>query len=265
MEKIVCKSMQIHTTSLCTLRCKNCGFSFPKFEKPMISNIDITLRALDKLFEVYDYINELRVAGAEAFLYPHFNELIRSFTKYKNKIDYGIVITNGTYIPKQEILDTIAGLDFPFMVRVDNYGDLSVKYEELIEVLKKNSIVVDTRDYYGDHQSFGGWIDYGDFMYRNYSDEQLTDLFMRCRNPDDCGLLFDDYLTICGYVTVADWMGRVKPSEDDIIHLLDGHSTEEYRNKILNWRKKPFEACKYCLGFDPENSKRIPAAIQMEE
>lgn len=261
--RITCTSMQIHTTSVCTLKCAKCGFSFPMFDVPLIADIEKTIAALEKLFEVYDFIHEVRFAGAESFLYPELPRLMAAVAKYSEQFDYAITITNGTYIPQQSLIDCMKGLPYPFTVRVDNYGKLSRKYDELISTLRANGIEVDERNYTGENQAYGGWIDYGGFDDRHYSDEELKKVFYNCRNPDDCGLLVNDVLTNCGYVTIADYLGKAKMKERDVVYLLGNQSVEEMRKKVLAWRDEPFEACKYCNGFDPVNSPRIPAAEQL--
>ena len=182
---------------------------------------------------------------------------------YQDRFEYGIVITNGTYIPKQSILDTMRQLPYPFMVRVDNYGQFSTKYDEVVAVLKQNQIKVDERTYTGDDQAFGGWVYYGDYTDKQYSEEQLNDVFRRCRLPHDGAILYNDELTNCCYSTAGQMLGKVSMSAREIVKLSAEQSMAEMREKVAAWRERPFEACKYCNGFDPINSPRCPAAEQL--
>lgn len=155
-KKLSCISLNIHTTTACTLKCAKCGWSFPSFSTPVLANIYKTINALEKLFQVYDFIQEIRFGGAEAFLYPDIEKMMQALAQYKDRFEYGIIITNGTYIPKKSIIDTMRQLQYPFVVRVDNYGPLSTKYNELVAILKENDIRLDERMYTGEDQSFGG-------------------------------------------------------------------------------------------------------------
>lgn len=262
-EKLICVSLNIHTTSVCTLRCAKCGWSFPKFQTPLLADINKTIAALDPVFQVYDYIEEVRFGGAEAFLYPDIEKMMCALIPFQSKFKYAIVVTNGTYIPKQSIIETMKQLPYPIMVRVDNYGILSKRYDEVVDTLRINHIKIDERVYAGDNQAFGGWVDYGDYSYKNYSKEELKRVFFTCRNPDDCALLLDDKLTNCGFATVGYLLGKVSMPLREIVDLSSGESVDEMRKKIRAWRDEPFEACKYCNGFDPVNSPRIPAAEQL--
>lgn len=263
--QLTCVSLNIHTTTVCTLKCAKCGWSFPRFGSPVQADIDKTITALEKLFKVYDYIQEIRFGGAEAFLYPDIQKLMEALAKYKAQFEYAIVITNGTYIPKASILETIMNLQYPMVVRIDDYGSLSKKYDELLSVLQAYDIKVDERVYTGEEQAFGGWVYYGDYTDKHYTDEQLKNVFCNCRLPDDGAILFDDMLTNCCYATAGQLLGKVLMKEREIVNLTGNQSIEEMRDAVKSWRDEPFEACKYCNGFDPENSSRIPAAEQLSD
>ncbi len=175
------------------------------------------------------------------------------------------MITNGTYIPKQPIIETMRKLPYPLVVRVDNYGALSKKYDEVIRVLHTNGIKIDERMYSGEDQAFGGWVYYGDYSDKHYSNQELERIFRACRLPNDGAILMDDQLTNCCYATAGKLLGKVTMPQREIVTLSNGTSISELRRKIRAWRDDPFEACKYCNGFDPANSPRIPAAEQLEE
>ena len=167
-EQLTCISLNIHTTSVCTLKCEKCGWSFPRFNPHVVADLEKTIAGLDKVFQIYDVINEVRFGGAEAFLYPDIEKLMTALIPYQDRFEYGIVITNGTYIPKQSILDTMRQLPYPFMVRVDNYGQFSTKYDEVVAVLKQNQIKEDERTYTGVEQAFGGGVIYGEYTGMQY-------------------------------------------------------------------------------------------------
>ena len=261
--KLICKSLSIHTTTVCTLKCAKCGWSFPCFTKHVQADLDKTIFALEKIFAIYDSVKELRFGGAEAFLYPGIEKLMDAVSAYKAHFDYAILVTNGTYIPRLSIIEKMKQLPYPFMVRVDNYGELSKKYGELIDILCKNNIKIDERQYTKDAQAFGGWIDLGDYTYKNYSNEQLNHLFYNCRVPDDCTIVLNDMITICSYAFSGRLLGKINGRSHEVIHLADKKSLVELKNAVKAWRSEPLEACQYCNGCDPINSPRIPAAEQI--
>lgn len=264
-DTITAKSINIHTTTQCTLRCKKCGWSFPKFSPKIHSDKDLTIRSLDKLFQVYDYVEDFRLAGAESFLHPEIEELLIAASKYKAYFGYLCVITNGSYMPRASILDTLSGLDCKTLIRVDNYGKLSGMYEEVIHAMKSKGITIDERNYNENEQFMGGWVDLGDYEHKNYSDVQLRDVFAKCRMPDDCAVLWDGKLYNCQYCVSGLMLGKIEMAEREIVDLFDDSTVLQRRNTIKAWRNEPFIGCSYCNGFEPGVSPRIPAAEQMEQ
>ena len=259
------KLLNIHTTSRCTLKCKKCGWSFPKYPKPLEADLEKTLNGIRKTFEIYDFIQEVRFGGAEGFLYPHIETLMEAVSEYRDKFEYGIIITNGTYIPSKSIIRTMANLPYPFFVRIDNYGSLSKKYDELVSTLKENGIKLDERVYTGDKQAFGGWIDYGNYTKKNYTYTKLMNVYHNCLVYRTTSCLIDDNLTCCCYAIAGHILGKIPMNDREFIKLTDGRTADEIRHEIMKWEEAPFAACSYCNGFDVENAIRIPAAEQIIE
>lgn len=262
-KQLTCETLSIHTTTVCTLKCAKCGGSFPAFNAHVVANIDKTIIGLDKVFKIFEKIHEVRLAGAEAFLYPDLEKLMCALIPYQNSFEYVSIATNGTYIPKQSILDNIRQLPYPFMVRIDNYGPVSTKHDELIGVLKENNINVDDRTYTGKDQAFGGWIYYGDYTDKHYTEEQLKDVFRHCRMPGAGMNLWDDRLTNCCYSLSGQMLEKIQVPDCEVVDLSGGQNIEEMKRKVSAWQEQPYEACKYCNGFDPINSPRYPAAEQL--
>jgi hypothetical protein len=229
----------------------------------MHSDRDIILASLEELFRVYGRINDFRIAGAESFLHPDIEEIILAASKYSQQYGFMCIVTNGTYVPRQSILQVIESLPGKFVLRVDDYGKHSVKLLELISELKNYDINVDLRQYNEQEQAFGGWIDLGDYEYKNYSEQELRRVFYTCKMPNDCVILWDGKLYICPYCVCGHKLGKTPISEREYVDLLDGSAIEQKKEKLTNWKQQPLLACAYCNGYDPENSPRIPAAEQI--
>lgn len=174
-------------------------------------------------------------------------------------------MTNVTYIPKLSILKTIKRLAYPMVVRVDNYGDLSSKYDELLSTLQDNQIQVDVRTYTNEHQDFGGWVDLGDYTQKDYSSDKLLNVFHNCRLHDGGLILVDDRLIFCCRAAYADMLKKVPLNMNDFMFLSYEFNIDEMRMRIKKSGEIPYAACKYCNGFDPVKSPRIPAAEQIIE
>lgn len=263
-DKLICKTYNVFLTTMCTLRCKNCGSCTRLYQPPFVADPKKTMAALDKVFEIYDHVRELRFGGGEVFLYPHIEEFIRYADKYKDKFDYAIIVTNGTYLPKTSILETIKEQSYPFVVRVDRY-EASTKVDEVLELIREYGLDGDERIYCGEDSFSGGWIYYGECVDRNYSDKELKRVFYNCRLPDDGIIMYEDKLTNCPYATAVYGLGKVTMPEREVVDLSVKQNIDEMRAKVRAWRDAPFEMCKYCNGFDPINGIRVPAGEQSME
>ena len=255
--------INVHTTTKCTLKCKKCSWSFPYFEPHIHSDADLIVHSLEGVFQVYENVHELSIAGAEAFLHPGINEIITGAAKYCNQFDVMRIVTNGTYIPNKSILNTISSLPCDVFVRVDDYGKLSGKKQEIVSALKEYGIKTDLRPYNEEEQAFGGWIDLGEYKYKNYSKEQLKDVFRRCKMPLDCSVLWDGRLYNCPYCISGFKLGKIPMARREYVDLFDDTTIEDKRALIKAWKDEPFDGCAYCNGYDPEASPRIPAAEQL--
>jgi hypothetical protein len=147
---------------------------------------------------------------------------------------------------------------------VDNYGDLSLKLPELVEQLASRNIKTDVRNYAGDDQYMGGWVDvHGQYTNKHYSTEDLQKLFTACENRYNCKVVWDGKLYSCINQGSGVLLGKVPDTRRDYIDLFSEESLEFKRGLVAQMGQQPFEACKYCYGYGVVNNRRIPAAIQL--
>jgi hypothetical protein len=201
------------------------------------------------------------------FFHPEIEKVLVAAAAYDGRFDFLSIITNGSFVPKESILKTMSKLPFKTLIRVDDYGKLSSKRDELISALIKYNIPVDLRPYNEDEQFLGGWIPLGDsngnYEYKNYSEAELASLYSHCKMTDSCTQLWEGIHYNCPWVVCGYKLGVISIAERDYVDLLSNSSIEEKRAMISAWPNKPFLACQYCNGFDPKNSPRIPAAEQI--
>ncbi|MDR2089692.1 MAG: radical SAM protein [Clostridiales Family XIII bacterium] len=265
MEKtpLIANLVSVQTTTRCTLRCKKCSCSFPLFNPPVDSDVRLIKRSIGRLFNVFSYIHEIRIAGAEAFLYPHVIEVIEETAKHRKKFGYINIVTNATYVPKSEILQSMANLNCPVLVRIDNYGELSGKLTELRAVLGEHKIDYEVRNNCEHNYFCGGWIDFGtEYEDKHYSASELKKLFFNCRNRTECKTVWDGVLYACGFIAAGHKLLKCPVAARDCVDLLNTDN-EAAIQKVKDFDKYPLLGCAYCNGFDPVNSPRIPAAEQM--
>jgi hypothetical protein len=257
--------VHLHTTTCCTLRCKYCGWKYPYFKGVEDQDNQLVCDSIDMLFWVFEHIKEFRIEGGEAFLYPGVEKILVAAAKYKGSFDTLSMVTNGSYIPKARILETIAALDCPMFVRIDEYGDLSKCAKDIVALLQQYGIKYDLRVYDGKDQFSGGWLDFGTLDDKGWSEKELLDVFMRC----ECGVskgeytIWDGRIYGCSRSPVAAKLTSFVVPEGDYVDLFDGTSVEQKRDKVRALYKKPLAICATCYGADRRTGKRIPAAEQL--
>lgn len=129
-------------TTNCSLRCYNCNM----FISDMQCHDDVTLDELKRNFDIFfsnvDYVYEYTLLGGEPFLHKQLAEiLIYLNDEYGEKIGKINLISNGTIIPKQDILDIMK--KNRVMVNISDYTgclNYSEKLKDVENAFKDNDI-----------------------------------------------------------------------------------------------------------------------------
>ena len=251
-------------TSVCTLNCKHCCNSIP-YIKHEHTDKEVVIEEIRNVFKIYDYIEHIDFYGGEALLHPDIEDILTEASRHKDKFGFMRVLTNSTLLPKRSLLETIKNLNCDFDFFLDNYGQLSKNIDELISLLNLYNIKYRVNDYSDKAQYCGGWLDLGDYSYKNYSDSDLSKIYQNCYQAHHiCLSVRFGKLYHCAFASGAYSLGRAKLIEGEYIDLLDSTvSTEKKRRYAELFGTRPVEACKFCNGFDVLNSPRFPAAKQL--
>lgn len=173
---------QICLTERCSLKCKACAhacYAVDAHSQDM--NIETAKKSVDSFFNKVDVIKEFVLIGGEPLLYKELAEIIAYIgERHRQKIIYFTITTNGTILPKQEVLDMCK--KYNVIVRISNYSStlqyLERKYEQLIARLKEEEIsyILSTADYQ--------WMDYGfETVNREWDEKELIRVFDECKIP----------------------------------------------------------------------------------
>lgn len=265
------KMVQVFTTTRCTLNCKYCGAKVPMFKKQDIrydADLSEVCSGIDVVFNIYDHIEHLDFTGGEALLWPHLADCISYASKYREQFDFIRILTNGTLLPSDALIAAVGALEGKFDFFIDNYGNkLSTKVDELKRVLERENVRYREIHYDGDIQDYGGWIDFGDFSYKGYSEEQLNEVYRSCLQAQHmCITIFKNRLYNCSVSALFSVLGNPSSAlnlENESINLLDGDVSIERKKDIAEqFGQRVLSACQYCNGFDADKAPRFPAAEQ---
>lgn len=267
-ERVTAKIFDFFITTKCTLNCKLCATGIPNILNPGHTDLQMAYQEMEKFFQVFDYVDRIEFIGGEPLMHPYIAEIVQEATKYKDQFGYMRITTNATIVPDEKLLKVLreSGCKYDFIV--DNYGELSVNFDNLIKVLDENDITYRVDVYYGkrENQRFGGWIDFGNFTDQNYSEDQLKKIFDNCTcvKGNFCctnhGKVFPCIYSMTGFLE-----GKLPLIQGEYIDLFDDSiSIDEKKTIACNFDKKLIKACQFCNSFDTKNSVRYCAAEQVE-
>lgn len=264
-DKMKCERTELTITHRCTLKCKLCGAYSPYYSPIPHWSLEELQSYVDKYFEVVDSVEKMTISGGEPFLHTDLPELIKYLNKYKDRIGLLEFITNGTLVPKNELIREM--YDFGNVkVIIDNYGpELSTKVTEIEKAFNRYNIFFETRKYYGKDTYYDGWLDMSNLKERERNKEQTREIYHKCifSQKFQRYLLVGGKLYLCATARRCESLGLLKDNAD-CVDLMDvAMSVEQKKEKIkLFFDREYFEACKFCDGF-VDTYKRYKPAEQL--
>jgi len=245
------KALTIFLTEKCTLRCKDCLNFIPFYKSPKDCDFEILSKTLDRLLRIDRYAH-VTIEGGEIFLYNHLPEIINKLISSEN-INFIYPITNGTILPDMSVLNNFK--NEKVVVRISDYGDKSIKMEELSSLFKKEKVTfnITKQQWYR--------LDFNKF---NRSDNENQIIFNNCCKSEGPIYVFHGKLYRCAFAAHLERLGIIAISNEDSVDLSAELFDDAELNKKINelyTRDKFIKACCYCRGRSYLGVK-IPIAEQ---
>jgi len=248
--KIIFNAIDIQVTEKCSMKCIDCSNLMQYYEKPIDADTSILMKSLSAIFNNIDYIYDSRVLGGEPFMYKELPILLKYLAE-SNKTPRVTVYTNGTFVPKIEILESLTNPKIE--VEITDYDILSKNHDNLVETFIKFGIRYIT------HKP-QNWTDSARIINNHKSETELHDMFEKCCVNDAVTLLHGK-LYHCPFSANAYNLNGIPKDDTDYIDINKYYNNSELRNIINNFYfGKPYlTACKSCLGRDYSQPLVIPA------
>lgn len=252
----------------CNLRCRLCCEYVPQ-NKPFPDMTPEEARSiLDALFAAVERVGTLHLTGGgEPFLHPELAELVGMAMEYQDRFDRLMLFTNGTVPLPERLVQTLGSYGDKLLVQVSRYGIRPEMEETVLEQLRGTGVRLKVETYYGEQQSFGGWVDFGGWEARSRTPEELERVFRDCAVTRD---MRGNWRTRDGKVY---WCSRAQRGGElgllpdaDYVNLFDSTSPEEKRRKFEQIAAARYlTACDHCSGDQGtcDAAKRHPAAEQL--
>lgn len=262
MKEFKMKRAALTVSFNCNLKCKLCVTYSPYYCCPPVFSFEKIKTTIDKFFEVVNYVEQFTLSGGEPLLYNDLHRVIRYLADNKpvGKIE---VITNGSIIPSQAMIDCLSILNNRVLFLIDNYGEhLSKHVLKVANILDSLAVSYRIRNYTSDDPHCNGWVDFGSHDNRGYTFEEKKQVFQKCAYPSKlgfCNVIVDGKMYLCSKSRRLIELGIIH-GEEYVDFFDDTYSIDEKRKKILLLNKLDYlEACAYCSGFSEDSERFVPA------
>jgi glycosyltransferase involved in cell wall biosynthesis/organic radical activating enzyme len=244
--------LEFVVTTRCNLKCRDCANLMQYYKTPSHIDTGTVLRSIDRVFQFIDFIVDVNLLGGEPLLNPDLPQILDKLGEYRTKIRTLNITTNGTILPKHELLDAL--IRNHAMMTVSDYGELSSKRLQLITLLRENGIGV--KDLKGQM-----WNTPHTFC-KNLAREQreIAQIFKTC--SAQCMEVLNGKLSYCVFQAHAENLHAIPGFDYESLDLLDEHLKKEAVRELC-YPSRPLRACRYCTGMNYE-TETIPAAVQTD-
>lgn len=262
-DKVYFSSISFLPSTACNLKCRHC-LNFNPFAKGFYSREwDELKKDVDLFFKCVDHIMLFHVSGGEPFLYKHTADLIEYIDKnYGDRIDTLRTVTNGTQVPKDEVLEKLSKCNVE--ITVDDYREAVPKFNDRFEQLIYKLEEYHIKYYINKADS---WIDLAPDRtdYSNWTDEALIKHRDSCRQSWQ--ELRDGKLYSCNYAAYATVAGIAGQQDLEEVYDLCSFTSDKKKELVefrLGYTSKGYtNFCKKCRGFTPQNAEVVEPAIQV--
>ena len=253
--KKVIHTMSVGITTRCNLRCRECTQYITQIKNPKDYDYNVVASIIERITTEFGFnILNLQISMGESLLHRYLHLFLHKLAVL-DSIEVIYIVTNGTLIPIQEVVDALKS-DPRIIVRVSNYGKLSTRFDELCKILRLNGIKYEVTNYLY-------WVKFGSLSPKKMNNEQLADKFHKCACNDP--LLVGSKLYYCFSEFAVEATGTYK-GKNTAINFSDDLTDSQIYNGITGMlrRKNAIPACQYCNKVFYENFPHIPAAEQLE-
>ena len=248
-------------TERCSLKCRECSNLMQYYQNPRDFALERLKSTLGRVLEIYDEIYELRLLGGEPLMYKEMSPLLLYLNDIPQIRRICCIFTNGTIVPAPKALDGMAAGGKTWF-SISNYGALSRRLDELVEILHQYHIDFVVKD-------IEFWTKCSTFVKHHRTTSKLKNLYDACCAKELMTLL-DGKLYPCPYIANGLNLQSLPDEQENYVDIMEGSDIMALKSsvrKILHGREY-FTLCDYCQGrpyLNISDEEKIAPCRQIKE
>ncbi len=251
-EKRIIPHMGILVTTYCNLNCRDCADMIPK-RKEYHYSLEEIKADFQTILNSVDLIEEVLIIGGEAYLYPELKDVIE-YVGNCEKVNKIIITTNGTFLPKEDVMEAISHYDVT--VRVSGYPKhVAPNREDIIGSYRNRGVRIEDL-------ANMGWLSMGGIEKRGRDVDTLKKVFKSCSMKDCVTLARGGNIIFCSrQLSAIETDIYPAPDSGEYINI---HKEENLYEALNNFYNIDYiSTCDYCDGISAATTKVVPTAIQI--
>lgn len=260
--RVFLDSISMIITEQCTLKCEKCAIMLPYFQKAEQYPLERLKQEADKLFSKVDLIGNYTLTGGEPLLSRDLAEMIRYLgEKYRAQIGSFKIITNGTVLPSQELLDLM--LQYEMAVDISDYTAGVPAIKPRVDEVREMFECAGIPTYF---LSSVQWVDFGfESVDHHYSCSQLQAFFNYCHTR--CRGYAGGKIRYCINAYFAERTLNGREDVNNTFDIFSMENSEEERKRLvefdLGYNGNGFLGmCQHCNGTCEINTHFIEVGKQ---
>jgi organic radical activating enzyme len=253
----------VRITDRCTLRCNGCCALSQYFVNPVDIALPEIIEGLSRFFQIVDFVGTLSLLGGEPLIHKKFGNILKYIAESKDiseKTGTVVVYTNATMLPDKETIYYMKAISGMFMI--SNYGSVSGKINDLIDILARNGVKYHVMDLLKPDS----WAVARQIVESAPTNDAITEA--KCKEclffSYGCMHLRGSRFYPCTFLQAADAL-RCIPFDNR--NFIDLQTKNLSKCDFVNFVDSVFPGCAWCTGYSQEqhNNCRGLAAVQLSK
>ncbi len=131
-------------TDKCSLNCLNCDGYIPFHKNPQTDPVDVIVQSYEKIIKACGHVETIDILGGEPLVHPDIAQITNYFVK-DHRCDRIMIISNGTIVPSSDLTNVLKSTKCT--LRISDYGAISRRKKEIIELCMKENIRYEVTNY----------------------------------------------------------------------------------------------------------------------